>query len=204
MAEIARRALEGTLPTASPGAGFDEGPVVADVCVEGDLGFVLILHRRDDGHLADEIYHSLRDPDGGPGNEWPDCDHLGGGAFMWGFDPMDPPADEESFTTRAPAISTDSESLIYTGRDSGDEGYELVRVVELLVPTEADSLGVRTRGGAAPRHRPLSSRLALVVLLPGDRVRVRAARSTETGYTPVGEAIELTHPEHPAQAPDWL
>ncbi|MEU5097323.1 hypothetical protein [Streptomyces sp. NPDC020996] len=47
---------------------LDEGPVAAGVWTDGDLGFVLLLHRRDDGFVASELYYSLNEKSG-PGTE---------------------------------------------------------------------------------------------------------------------------------------
>ncbi|PSM39781.1 hypothetical protein C6Y14_30335 [Streptomyces dioscori] len=65
-------------------ADLTHGPVVADRWTDGPLGFVLLLHRRDDGFVAGELYHSLRTTDG----SWTGPDPLSGGVL--GFDPTDP------------------------------------------------------------------------------------------------------------------
>ncbi|MFI1286455.1 hypothetical protein ACH4U5_37830 [Streptomyces sp. NPDC020858] len=175
------------------------GPVVADVWTEGDLGFVLLVHRRDDGHFAEELFYSLRGSDEGTGAaDWADCDHLSGG--LLGFDPADPAAREEILARRAMAVVTESESLVHTGRVPEDDGDELVRAVELLVTPEADGLEVENLS-RLPRHiRRLCFPLALVVLLPGDRLRIRAVRAAGSGYAAVGDDLELVRP--PGPAPD--
>jgi hypothetical protein len=193
MAEIARRALEsGPRPHLST-RGPAKEPVVADVWIEHDLGFVLLLHCRDEGCIAEEVYYSLCGLDDGERIHWADCGHLSGG--LLGFDPADSSVGETILAGRAMTILTESESMICTGRVPEDDGWESVHIVELLVAVEADVLEIRNPAGPPPLHRcrPLSSRLALLVLLPGDYIRVRAARSTESGCEPVGDAIELEH-----------
>lgn len=199
LAAIAREALSSGPTAATAGATAGAGPVVADVWTEDDRGFVLLVHRRDDGHLSEELFYSLR----GSGEDteapgWADCDHLGGG--LLGFEPADPAAREEVLARRAMAVVTESESLVHTGRVPEDDGDELVRAVELLVTPEAESLEVENLTRPSRHIRRLAFPLALVVLLPGDRLRVRAVRASGTGYAAVGEALELTHP--PGPVPD--
>ncbi|MFD9498476.1 hypothetical protein [Streptomyces sp. NPDC060035] len=57
------------------------GAAVADLCVRGDLGFALLLHRRKDGLVAEEIYASHRQEDGSRAA----ADHLSGG--LLGIEP---------------------------------------------------------------------------------------------------------------------
>lgn len=191
MAEIAWQALSAG-PSAAPlDLTFDEGPVAADVWIEGNLGFVLLLHRRDDGLVAEEVYYSVRGQEEGKSVDWLDCDHLGGGVL--GFHPADASARREILAGHPMAILTESESLIHTGRVLVDEGDELVRIVELLVTDEADVLEVENPAGSAPQLHRTASGLVLLVLLPGDRIRARAADLRGSHLVPIGEAIELTH-----------
>ncbi|WKV75396.1 hypothetical protein AW27_030050 [Streptomyces sp. PCS3-D2] len=193
LARIAQEALN----SVSTAATDDTGPVVADVWTEDDLGFVLLVHRRDDGHFAEELFSSLRASDEDTGaTEWADCDHLSGG--LLGFDPTDPAAREEILARHAMAMVTESESLVHTGRVPEDDGDELVRAVELLVTPEADGLEVENLSRPSHHIRRLSFPLALVVLLPGDRLRIRAVRADGCGYTAVGTDLELEHPSGPA------
>ncbi|MTE21878.1 hypothetical protein F0L17_22730 [Streptomyces sp. TRM43335] len=92
---------------------------------------MLVLHRRDDGCVAEEVFHSVRDRDGGGGGGRLDCDHLSGG--LLGFQPADPSARGRILSGQATAVVTESESLVHTGRFPKDEGDEPVRVVELLI-----------------------------------------------------------------------
>ncbi|MEV1006391.1 hypothetical protein [Streptomyces sp. NPDC049881] len=158
---------------------------------------MLLLHRRDDGQVAEELFFSTRGPADSAGTAgWTDCDHLGGG--LLGFDPADPAAVAEVLAGRATAVVSASESLVYTGRvPMEDDGYELVCAVRLLVGPEAGFLeeeNVTDPAGPARHHRRLASPLALAVLLPGDRLRVRAARAAGAAYEPVGDGIALAHP----------
>ncbi|WP_073881768.1 hypothetical protein [Streptomyces sp. CB00316] len=200
LAAIAREAL-----SSGPTVAAATGPVVADVWTEDDLGFVLLVHRRDDGYLAEELFYSLRSSDEDTeAAGWADCDHLGGG--LLGFDPADPAAREEILARRAMAVVTESESLVHTGRVPEDDGDELVRVAELFVTPEAESLEVENLTRPSRHMRRLFFPLALVVLLPGDRLRIRAVRASGTGYTAVGDDLELAHPPGPAPdggSPGW-
>ncbi|GAB3119257.1 hypothetical protein GCM10027160_33040 [Streptomyces calidiresistens] len=200
MAGIARRALEGAPARGPSEADLAVGPVAADVWIRGDLGFVLVLHRRDDGFLGEEVYHSFRDPEGGPEGAWSECDHLGGS--VWRLDPKEARARGTGLANGAPMVVTDDEVRLHTGRASGDEGWEPVRIVVLLAPREADALAITGADGTSSRRRPPTSPLALVVLLPGDRVRVRATRSTGGGHVPVGEPVDLDHTPPPDSDPD--
>ncbi|MFD7429753.1 hypothetical protein ACFV6Z_22340 [Streptomyces sp. NPDC059818] len=202
MAEIALKALGAGPPVATAGSDPAAEPTVADVWAECDLGFVLLLHRRDDGYFAEEVYYSLRGRDDGAEEGWAACDHLGGG--LLGFDPEDATSREEVLAGHAMAIVTESESMVYTGRSVEKEGDELLRVVELLVSAEVDVLEIENLTRPSQYRRSLSSALALLVLLPGDRIRVRAARSTRSGCIPVGEVIELSHTPDSATRGDWL
>lgn len=201
MAEIARKALGAGLPVATAGTDRAAGPIVADVWTGHDLGFVLLLHRRDDGYFAEEVYYSLRGLEDGE-EGWTGCDHLSGG--LLGFDPEDASARVEVLAGHAMAIVTESESLVHTGRVAENEGDELVRVVELLVTSEADVLEVENLTGPSRHRRSLRSALALIVLLPGDRIHVRAARSTPSAHLPVGDVIELSHSPDSTTDRGWL
>ncbi|WP_406003917.1 hypothetical protein [Streptomyces sp. NBC_00829] len=202
MAEIALKALGAGLPAATAGTDRTAEPIVADVWTEHDLGFVLLLHRRDDGYFAEEVYYSLRGRDDGAEEGWTGCDHLSGG--LLGFDPEDASARVEVLAGHTMAIVTESESLVHTGRVAENEGDELVRVVEILVTPEADVLEIENLTRPSRHRRSLPSALALLVLLPGDRIRVRAARSAQSGHIPVGDVLELSHSPDSTTDSDWL
>ncbi|WAX80202.1 hypothetical protein [Streptomyces sp. KMM 9044] len=202
MSEIALEALGAGPPVATAGTYRTAEPTVADVWTERHLGFVLLYHRRDDGYFAEELYYSLRGSDDGAEEGWAACDHLSGG--LLGFDPEDASSREEVLAGNAMAIVTESESMVYTGRLAENEGDELLRVVELLVSAEADVLEIENLTRPSHYRRSLPSALALLVLLPGDRIRVRAARSTRSGCIPVGDVIELSHSPNSATRSGWL
>lgn len=188
MAAIAREAL-----SSGSTATDATGPVVADVWTEGNLGFVLLVHRRDDGYLAEELFYSLRGSDEDTeGAAWTDCDHISGG--LLGFEPEDPVTRGKILAHHTMAVVTESESLVHTGRVSKDDGDELIRVAALLVTPEAEGLEVENLTRPSRHIRRSSFPLALVVLLPGDRLRIRAVRASGAGYTAVGEDLELEHP----------
>ncbi|WP_190012365.1 hypothetical protein, partial [Streptomyces candidus] len=190
LAKIAREALGCGTTGATANTCHGAGPVVADVWTENGLGFVLLVHRRDDGHFAEELFYSLHDPSEGAGTaDWADCDHLSGG--LLGVDPQDPQARAEILAGRDMAIVTESESLVHTRRLPEDDGDELVRTVQLLIAPGATALEVENLTRHTRHCRPVQFPLALIVLLPGDRLRVRAVTTTEAGHETVSDHIEL-------------
>ncbi|GGX25624.1 hypothetical protein GCM10010383_64940 [Streptomyces lomondensis] len=199
MADIAATALRlGRPPTVRAEAGHLAVPagsvVVADVWVSGDLGFVLLLHRRDDGLIAEELYYSVRRMDG----TWERPDHLSGGVI--GTQVCAPAAVEEALTGASMSVVAESESLVHTGRGSdGDEG-ELVHIWELLVSGNADLIEIERFSPASPGAPELSTRdvtgpLILLVLLPGERACVSAMRRENSSLTRLGDALDLHNPE---------
>ncbi|KUL42862.1 hypothetical protein ADL12_08790 [Streptomyces regalis] len=196
MADIAATALRLGRPTTS-------GPVdVADVWINGDIGFVLLLHRRHDGLPAEELYYSLRAEDG----TWERPDHLSGGLI--GLEVSDRSAVAEALAGAPMAVVTESESLVHTGRgrsgdrdEEEDEG-ELVHFWELLVTEEADLLEIEHMPQDHPAQTPPPSLrrevtgrpLMLVALLPGERVRVHAMRREGTSLIRLDGALDLHSP----------
>lgn len=166
---------------------------VADMCLRGGLGFVLLLHRRGDGHFAEELYSSTRLDDG----SWSAADHLSGGVTAFG-----PAATREAagFPDGGSLMPFgESETHLFTGRPQADDGYELLRFHELLVDGAAGHLDVESTSPEAglPRGRirkPLMSPVALFALFPGERITVRAMAGTGTRPQPLGEPYELTGP----------
>jgi hypothetical protein len=188
LAALARTALAPEAAPGGPGADGPPGASVADVHVRGDLGFVLLLHRRKDGAAAEELYASAR----GAGGVWDEPEHLSGGVL--GLDPRAPGAVAEVLAGRTLALFGESETGLWTGRPGSDEGYEQVRFHELLVDPRAGHLEIR---GADPCGDPstgvrkaLRSPLALVAVLPGERLTVRAVAPDG----PLGEPLALPGP----------
>ncbi|MGW3950931.1 hypothetical protein ACWEKM_08200 [Streptomyces sp. NPDC004752] len=177
MADIAAAALDqgprtpgGELPdTHLPDLG--EGPVAVDVWIDGDLGFVLLLHRRDDGFVASEVYYSLKGED----HRWTDAEHLSG--EIVGFERETPSAAENILSDASVVVLSESESRVFTGHRDDEDGDELVRLYELLVSKAVCSLrieksGPGTESESAVFHKDLTSRLAVVAVRPGERLRV--------------------------------
>ncbi|MEU6817919.1 hypothetical protein [Streptomyces sp. NPDC046860] len=168
-------------------------PVVADVWVSGSLGFVLLLHRRNDGLLAEELYYSVRQHDG----FWEHCDHLNGSIL--GVDLADPAVVEHALAGAPVSVIGASESLVHTGRGpDGDEG-ELVQVAELLVGSEVDLIEVErvapaSAGTAALSTHRVPGPLMLLALLPGERIRVSAVRTEGASRIYLGEVLDLHNP----------
>lgn len=201
LAELAHAALEAESVGSAGGThavparlGGTAGAAVADTCVRGDLGFALLVHRRKDGLVAEELYCSSRGDDG----SWAAPDHLSGSVL--GFDPTS--AREVADVLRGTALLSggESEAYLYTGRPRSDEGYELLRFHELLVAPEAGHLEVEDTspgaGGVPVRtRRALASPFAVVACLPGERFAVRAMTGSGTGARPLGDSQELTGPE---------
>ncbi|MGW5335855.1 hypothetical protein [Streptomyces bauhiniae] len=199
MADIAGTALRLGHPPIAHAAAHHlpldaDTPLVADIWISGDLGFVLLLHRRGDGLVAEELYYSLR----GEGGVWERPDHLSGGIV--GVEMADPSAAEDVLAGAPMSVIAESESLVHTGHGpNGDEG-ELVHVWELLMSSEADLIEIERSSPAFPETSALSRReltgpLVLLVLLPGERARVQAMRRENSSLTRLGDPLELHHPE---------
>ncbi|WP_335932949.1 hypothetical protein [Streptomyces sp. PTD5-9] len=209
LAGFARSALTAasareTGATRAAPVAFDETApgVVADVCVRGALGFVCLLHRRKDGLVAEELYFSAREDDG----PWEAAEHLSGGVL--GFDPTDPRSAAAPLDGRALIPFGDSETCLFTGRQQADDGYELLRFFTFLVAEEADHLVVGGgSSGTVSVRKPLVSRIALLAVLPGERLTVRAAAREGSGAGFPDAAYELTGaepgPAHGAVPPDF-
>lgn len=166
---------------------------VADTCVRDDLGFVLLLHRRGDGQMAEELYFSTRRDDGA----WMPADHLSGGVL--GIDPTSESEVAAVLQGRLLLPFGESETELFTGRPEAPEGYEALCFQELLVGPEVDRIDVESTaadGVSLPgRIRgPLASLVVLFVLFPGERLTVRP--TAREGHRPIlpseGEAHELT------------
>ncbi|MYQ99472.1 MULTISPECIES: hypothetical protein [unclassified Streptomyces] len=199
MADIARTALRSGMPlgarTAVKRLPLDAGtPQVADVWIDGDLGFVLLLHRRGDGLMAEELYYSAC----GEGGVWERPEHLSGGIV--GVETADPSAVECALGGAPMSVVAESESLVYTRPGPKSDGEEFVHVWELLVSGAADLIEIERFSPALPEASALSRRdltgpLVLLVLLPGERARVQAVRRGNASLTRLGAPLELHHPE---------
>jgi hypothetical protein len=190
LADVAAAALRRGRPSDTHPGPHAGSPRVADVWIDGDLGFVLLLHRRDDGLVAEELYCSLRGADG----VWERPDHLGGGVL--GVEIADPSAVGDALAGAPVSVVAASESLVHT---RGDEG-ELVHVWELLVSSEADAIEIERFSPASPGAPALAGRdvtgpVMLLVLLPGERARVCALRRDTASLARLGHPLELHHPE---------
>ncbi|MDG9711392.1 hypothetical protein [Streptomyces sp. DH10] len=199
MADIAETALQlGHPPTDRAAARHLAIPadtvIVADVWISGDLGFVLLLHRRDDGLIAEELYYSVRRADGG----WECPDHLSGGIV--GKELGTSAMVEDALAGASMSVVAESESLVHTGRGpDGDEG-ELVHTWELLVSGDADLIEIEHLSPAAPGTPAISRRdvagpLMLLVLLPGERARVSVMCRENSSFTQFGNVLDLHNPE---------
>ena len=177
MADIAVAALDQGLHT--PGDAIPDthpldladGPVAADFWIDGDLGFVLLLHRRDDGFVASEVYYSLKGED----HRWTDVEHLSG--EIVGFDLESSSAAENILSGASVVVLSESESRVFTGHCDDDDGGELVRLYELLASDAVGSLQIEKSGpGTEPDptvfQKNLTSRVAVVAVRPGERLRV--------------------------------
>ncbi|MFJ6663600.1 hypothetical protein [Streptomyces sp. NPDC091383] len=199
MADIAGAALRSGVPlgarTAVKRLPLDAGtPLVADVWIGGDLGFVLLLHRRGDGLVAEELYYSSRGEDGA----WECPEHLSGGIV--GVETADPSAVECALAGAPMSVVAESESLVYTRPGPKSDGEAFVHVWELLVSGAADLIEIQRSSPALPEAPALSRReltgpLVLLVLLPGERARVQAVRRGNSSLTRLGAPLELRHPE---------
>src|SRR5882757_8568259 len=143
MADIALDALRAGASRLEPGsrhnllASLVKGrPVVADVWVDGALGFVLVVHRRSDGFVSEELYYSMRNDDGG----WLSSEHLSGAIL--GLAPQTSKALKDALGGSSLAVVSESEALIYTGRDEAEDGYEPVRALTIMVGESADCIAV--------------------------------------------------------------
>jgi hypothetical protein len=204
MSDIATAALERG-PHAPDAKGMDrhtmdlgDGPSVADVWTDGDLGFVLLLHRRNDGFVASELYCSTKDSD----LRWTDAEHLSGG--ITGFDPTQASASARAMSNATLTVLSDSESRLSTSRSGYEDDGELIRVYELLVSGTVDHLRIEkqqhplgtepTRTAATSFEKGLTSRVAIVAVRPGETLRVVPVERTSstTDVTDVtDEGIDL-------------
>ncbi|UYQ62704.1 hypothetical protein [Streptomyces peucetius] len=175
-------------------APLTKGPVVADVWIDDSLGFALLIHRRSDGLVSEELYHSVRNSNG----DWLDCEHLGGAIL--GFDIEVPAAIEDALAGAPVAVVSESESLIYTGRSDAEEGYESARVVTVLFGGEVDLIEIEDLSPALTARderftMDVTSPLMLLVLLPGQKLRVSALRHEGSSLIKIGGAMEFFYPE---------
>ncbi|MFF3247066.1 hypothetical protein ACFYWY_25810 [Streptomyces sp. NPDC002870] len=200
MADIALDALQAGQARPDPVARHTlpaclaDGPVAADVWIDGSLGFALLIHRRGDGLVSEELYYSVRNRN----EDWLDCEHLGGAIL--GFDIEVPAAIKDVLAGVPVAVVSESEFLIYTGRSSAVEGYEPARVLTVLVGGTADLIEIEdlspaptARGGRFSTD--VRSPLMLLVLLPGQQLRVSALRREGSSLITTGDAMELFFPE---------
>ncbi|WP_180989472.1 hypothetical protein [Streptomyces cahuitamycinicus] len=199
MADIAENALQLGHPPTDRGAARHlaipaDTVIVADVWISRDLGFVLLLHRRDDGLIAEELYYSVRRADG----DWECPDHLSGGIV--GTELGTSAMVEDALAGASMSVVAESESLVHTGcGPDGDEG-ELVHTWELLVSGGADLIEIEylspaASGTPAISRRAVAGPLMLLVLLPGERARVSAMRRENSSFTQLGNVLDLHNPE---------
>lgn len=198
MADIAAAALErgphvpdGRVPGRHV-ADLSDGPAAADVWTDGDLGFALLLHRRNDGFVASELYYSIRDSD----LRWTDTEHLSGGIV--GFDPTHASASEQVLSNTMLAVVSESESRLSTGRSGYEDDGELIRVYELLVSETVDHLRIEKQQhalGSEPARitleKTLASPLAVVAVRPGELLQVVPVTRNGSPTGAAGEGIEL-------------
>ncbi|MEU3946130.1 hypothetical protein [Streptomyces sp. NPDC029526] len=200
MADMAGAALRlGRPPADREAARHSAIPVgtvtVADVWISGGLGFVLLLHRRHDGLLAEELYYSVQRPDG----DWECPDHLSGG--LVGGELGTSAMVEGALGGASLSVAAESESLVLTGRGPDGDEEELVHTWELLVSGDTDLLQIEHFSPDAPGTPTISRRtvvrpLMLLVLLPGERARVSTVREENSVFTRFGDVLDLHHPAH--------
>ncbi|WP_405683380.1 hypothetical protein [Streptomyces sp. NBC_00057] len=200
MSQIAREALERGRADFQP---LSNGPTAADVWIDAKIGLVLMVHRRDDGLVAEELYHSVRDDNG----QWSECDHLNGG--IAGIDIESPGAVAQALGGAYMEIVSESTSLVFTGCevdegaededcDEEAEGLAPLRSLNILVGDRVDVIELEylTHSSSAafePLFREVTSPLALIVLLPGQRVRASPARRDGASTSRLGPAWELAN-----------
>ncbi|MFF9347739.1 hypothetical protein [Streptomyces sp. NPDC014734] len=175
------RASRPTDPRHNAVAHSADRVLMTDVSLHGDIGFVLVVHRRRDGHAAEEIYYGLRDSAG----TWQEPDHLSGG--LVGIEPGAPDEVLEALRGESMAVVSDSESLVPTGRSDSDDGYESVRFLEVLTAPRVDHIEVidLNRPDAAAVRRPAPHALSVLVAFPGERLLLRAGPGGSDHRSPI-------------------
>ncbi|MFJ2439040.1 hypothetical protein ACIOWG_00920 [Streptomyces sp. NPDC087658] len=141
--------------------------------------------------MSEELYHSVLNSNG----NWPQCEHLGGAIL--GFDTEVPAAIEDVLASAPMAVLSESESLIYTGRnDAEEEGYESTRAVTVPVGSKVDLIEIEdlsqvitARSGRFTTD--VKSPLMLLVLRPGQKLRVSALRHEGSSLVRIGSAMKL-------------
>ncbi|MFE7551635.1 hypothetical protein [Streptomyces gardneri] len=173
---------------------LSDGPVAADACIEGTLGIALLIHRRDDGLVSEELYYSIRDE----AEEWATPEHLGGAIL--GLDLAMPAASQHAPASSGLAVVSSSEALIYTGRRDLEDGFETVQACTVLARDDVDALEITdlshdsaVQGGR--RMRNVRSPLIEIVVLPGTHLRVSALRRKGEALTATGDFVDFPFPE---------
>jgi hypothetical protein len=172
--------------------------MVTDIWIEDEFALILLLHIRDDGLMAEQVYLAERN---GRDGEWWTPRPLSGG--LLGFDSRNSSGAERILSGRPMMPVSESESLIHTGRSGAAEGSEPVRIMEFLIAEDVDVLEIeylsRATGSTAnvPLRREVGSPIVLLVLLPDDRVRVQPLRRDGLLTKPLGEPVELGHTVEP-------
>jgi hypothetical protein len=197
MADIALDALRAGASQLRPGSRHNllpslvEGqPVVADVWIDGSLGFVLVVHRRGDGFVSEELYYSMRNDDG----DWLSCEHVSGSIL--GLAPQMSEALKDVPGGSSLAVVSESEALLHTGRREAEDGYEPVRALTVLVGEDADRIAIEdhSQGSATPGGQAgmdVRSPLILLVLLPGRQLRVSALHREGSYFSAIGDPMEV-------------
>lgn len=208
LAEAARAALtvaygpgtDGRAAVPAPRLAGTATTVVADTCARGGLGFVLLLHRRKDGLVAEELFFSTREATGA----WGAAEHLSGSG---GIPDLTSPEEAAAVLRGRPvAVLGDSWTLLHTGRPQADDGCEPMRFHVLLVDGNVGHLDIEdSPAGASPAsHRlrkPLTSQVALLALFPGECVTVRTRAEAVAGVRSMDGLVELTGSEAVTGAP---
>ncbi|MFC9844965.1 hypothetical protein ACFWFF_35425 [Streptomyces sp. NPDC060223] len=201
MSDIATAALERG-PHAADAKTMDRsavdlggGPAVADVWTDGDLGFVLLLHRRNDGFVASELYYSTKDAD----LRWTRAEHLSGG--IAGFDPTQASPSGRAMSNATLTVLSDSECRLSTSRSGYEDDGELIRVYELLVSGTVDHLRIEkqqhplgtepTRTAHTSFERGLASPVTIVVVRPCEILRVVPVKRYGSATDVSDEGIDL-------------